>query len=329
MDELPGPEGGDAATGEVGTGDATVDSLVVDSTVPPEVGTSQDALVAPDSAADDSFDTSPVEAGDATAEADAKDTSETGVADAADAESGPDAVVDAAETSTDTGAIDAANAGDGTSDALTAYRHTITIDGTNDFVAGAEKLPTTTTPFDADVTWDASALYVGYVGPDLGATASNTKWLFVYLDRDPGAATGATKTAQYASQQHSLPSGFGAEVYFGQKTDGSFSVLKTWTGTSWVVATTNPVTVARNAASNFVEIRVPLSVLQGSPPARVGVVTFLLSEISGGEWTWAGLWNGSFVDGTSLATSPLKISAYLLADFSSPLAPNSFSNKKP
>jgi hypothetical protein len=283
-----------------GGGDAKVDSGEPDTAQPDTLqpDTAQPDTLAPDTLAPDT--TQPDSAPDVTKDAsDASDASDTS----------PD-VVDAAETPT-------------------VVRHTIAIDGTNDFVAATEKLPTTTTAFDAYVTWDASAIYVGYVGADLGATASNTKWLFIYLDRDPGAATGATKTAQYASQQHTLPNGFGAETYYAIKADGSFSQLKIWSGTSWDIAATNPVTQARNATSNYVEVKLPLSVLGGTAPSMVGVVTFLLNETSGGEWTWAGLWNGSFVDGTSLATSPLKISAYLQADWSSTVAPNSTSNKKP
>lgn len=246
--------------------------------------------------------------------------------------SAPDTAADAADTKPDV--VDSApdtalDTADSAEVPPTPLRHTITIDGTNDFTPASEKLSTTTTAFDAYVTWDASAIFVGYVGADLGATASATKWLLVYLDRDPGAATGATKTEKYSSQQHTLPTGFGAEAYFAIKTDGSFSQLKLWSGTTWDTATSNPVTKARNASIDYIEMKIPLSVLGATAPTKVGVVSFLLNETASGEWTWAGLWSGSFTDGASLATAPFKIGSYAQVDFSSALAPNSASNKKP
>ena len=81
--------------------------------------------------------------------------------------------------------------------------------------------------------------------------------------------------------------------------------------------------------SNFVEIRIPFSALGATAPAKLGVVTFMLNEVSGGESTWAGLWAGSFTDGYFAVATPKTIGSYLLADLASPLPPNTISNKKP
>lgn len=237
-------------------------------------------------------------------------------------ESGVDTGVDSAPV--DSGPVDTGV------DAGAPYRHTITIDGANDFTAANEKFSTTSAGFDAYVSWDASALYVAYVGTDFGSAATVHKWLFVYIDVDSNGSTGSPKTETYVSQQHNLPTGFGADAYFAVTSDGSFPQFKKYGGTTWTPLASPGVTFNRNAASSYVEIRIPFSAMAATPPAKLGVVTFLLNEdTTAGEWTWAGLWNGSFTDGKSLVASPTTIGSYLSADFASPSPPNTAANKKP
>jgi len=208
------------------------------------------------------------------------------------------------------------------------YRHTVTIDGTNDFNATAEKLTTTTAGFDTYVSWDDNALYFGYVGSDLGAGATANKWVLVYVDVDPGTANGATKTEAYGTQQHTLPSGFAADVYFALKTDESFQQLKKYSAGTWTTVATSGVTFKRTASSNFVEIRIPFSALTATP-SRLGVLGFMLNEETTGPWTWAGTWNGSFIDGNSPIATPKAIGNWLQVDLSSAASPSAAANKKP
>src|SRR5688572_10489783 len=72
------------------------------------------------------------------------------------------------------------------------YRHTIQIDGVDDFLS-AEQFPTTSAGYGARVTWDNDNIFVGYSGADLDPAAAETatKWLFVYVDADPGMGRGA------------------------------------------------------------------------------------------------------------------------------------------
>ncbi len=228
---------------------------------------------------------------------------------------------DAPSDSTTEAAADTAP--DTTADAPAPWRKTITIDGTNDFSATDEKFTTTSTSYDAFVTWDASALYVGYSGADLGTTASTSKWLFVYLDTDPGASTGATKGEQYKTQTPAFGTGFGAEAYFGYRTDGAFSHFKTYSGGTWTTVTTSGVTF--NKSGSFVEIRIPFSAIGGAP-AKLGVVTLMMNELSGSEWSYAGLYTGSYTDGYF---SSVPVKHWLLADMTSSGAPNALTNRKP
>lgn len=213
--------------------------------------------------------------------------------------------------------------GTGGADAGAPYTHTITIDGTNDFSNTAEKFTTTSSSYSAYITWDASALYVGYEGTDIGTSASGTKWVLIYLDTDPGSATGATTGETYTTEAPGFPSGFGAEYYYGWKTDGSFEQYKSYSGSSWTDVTASGITHAKGG--NFVEFRIPLSAV-GNKSAKLGVVTLMMNQQSGAEASYAGLYSGSFTDGYH-ATVP--INYYLQADFTSSLDPNDQVNRKP
>lgn len=258
---------------------------------------------------------------DGASEAGVDASSDTGSADTGSVDTG----------SLDTGSTDTGSTDTGTdtgSDAGTPWRKTITIDGTNDFSATDETFATTSTGYSAHVTWDASALFVGVTGPDIGSGATASKWVFVYLDTDPGAGTGATKTEQYKDQAATFGTGFGAEAYFAWRTDGTFSQLKKYAAGAWTTVDSTTVTVAR--AGSFVEMRIPYAALGGTP-AKLGVFTTMLNEGVGGagQWTYAGLYAGSFTDGYYAAPSTAPTKYWLLADLAASTAPSSMLLRKP
>lgn len=269
----------------------TIDSTLVDS--PAETSTD---------AAADVDDTSIVDSAGETTSDVAVDTDAADVADTADT-----APVDTGtpDTGIDTGPV-------------VPWKHTIAIDGTNDFTAAQEKFQTTSVGYDAYVTWDDSYIYVGYAGADVGSTASASKWLFAYIDVDPGMATGRPSAERYNTQQPTFPTGFGAEYYVRWRTDNADAAIKKWDGSSWAFETT-AVTRAKLAA--YVELRIPRSTLGSS--TKFGIVTFMLNETGGGEWTYAGLYSDNFVDSYSAAKP---ITKYLRIDTTSGLPPNSPSN---
>ena len=211
-------------------------------------------------------------------------------------------------------------------DAIKPYRHTIVLDGSDDF-APADTFATTSSPtYTARVTWDDHYLYVGYSGPDLATTATDasTKWLFVYLDIDPGAGTGATHSLVYNTQQATFPSGFGAEFYARYKVDGSFTTIErydTASPTSW--STDSPAPQIAQAGT-YVEMSIALA--QIGAGTRLGVVTWMINEKQLAEGSYAGLYAGNFTDGYA---ANLPLTKYLRADFTSPRAPNDPANVAP
>ncbi len=213
----------------------------------------------------------------------------------------------------DSPAIDAAP------DGPQPYRHTIVLDGSNDF-APADTFTTTSSPsFTAYVTWDDHYVYVGYSGPDLSTTTTDasSKWLFVYFDLDPGAGTGAMTSLTYNTQHVTFPSGFGAEYYARYKVDGTFTTLEkydTSSATSWSTYAPAPQT-----AHNGQYLEMSISLAELGAGARLGIVTWMINEANNVESSYAGLYTGNFTDGYA---ANLVLTKYLSADFTSTRAPN-------
>jgi hypothetical protein len=203
-----------------------------------------------------------------------------------------------------------------------AYRHTIALDGNDDFV-GTEMFATTSTGYTARVTWDDANVYVGYSGPDLDPTAldASFKWVFAYFDVDPGAATGATASLTYNTQQATFPTGFGAELYARWKCDTSFASIeqREANGTYTMIATPTS-----GHAGAFVELAVPRALLGTSQ--AIGVVTWMINEKPDFEGSFAGLYAGNFADGYN---AQLPLTHYLRIDFTATRVPNDPANEAP
>lgn len=199
------------------------------------------------------------------------------------------------------------------------YRHAIALDGLDDFATG-EQFATTSTSYEARVTWDEKNIYIGYSGADLAPTTgdANTKWLFIYLDTKPG---GEAQSEQYNTQRATFPSGFAADYYVRYKCDGTFTTLERNDAGTWNTATPAPVTAQANT---FFELSLPLTSIGAG--TQVGIVTWMINEKSTVEGSFAGIYANNFTDG--YATN-LALTSYLGADFTSPRGPNDPANKKP
>lgn len=224
----------------------------------------------------------------------------------------------------DAAANDALAASDGPA---TPYRHTIVIDGTNDFTTD-ESFATTTAGYAAYVSWDADYVYIGYAGVDIDTQTvdSATKWVFVYFDVDPGTGSGAIRGEQYNTQRPGFPSGFGAHSYYRWKSDDSFEGLQKFqSGDTWE---TDPTVVNAAVNGQFMEVAIALTTLLS--PSKLGIMMLMVNEKALGEYSYAGLYDGSFADGYyDVSTSDIPSSFYLEADFSAVRVPNDLVNRKP
>jgi hypothetical protein len=212
-------------------------------------------------------------------------------------------------------------------DAAPPYRHSIIVDGNNDFTV-AETFSTTSPTYATYITWDESSVYLGFSGDDVATDApdSATKWVFAYFDVDPGQGTGAYLGEQYNTQRPGFPSSFASEYYLRWKSDGSLADLQSFAGSSsWNV---EPTTIAPQLSGSFVEVAIPRAEL--GDPALLGVVTFMMNEKPMGEWSYAGLYPGSFTDGYYDAeVAGIPLSRYLNIDFASSRLPNDPGAEKP
>jgi hypothetical protein len=204
------------------------------------------------------------------------------------------------------------------------YSHTVTIDGVDDFTA-VEQFATTSNGFAARVTWDATNIYIAYTGPDIAPTTSDAKqkWLFAYVDTDPGAATGATESQTYNTQKAKFPAGFGAEFYARWRCDATFHTLEKHAGgASW--STTGAVPPASQVGP-YLEFAIPRVAIE-STGTSIGLVTWMINEKPGVEGTFAGLFQGNFTNGYGAA---MQLTKYLRIDLTSPNPPNDPGNVGP
>jgi hypothetical protein len=191
------------------------------------------------------------------------------------------------------------------------YRHTIAIEGVDDFTAG-ETFATTSASFSARIAWDDVNLYIGYAGPDLDTMTGDApqKWLFVYLDTTTG---GETQSEQYNTQRATFPTGFAADYYVRYKVNGTLTSLERNNGGTWATASPTPQV---GQAGTFVELAIPLSSIGAG--TSVGIVTYMINEKMFAEGTFAGLFSDNFVDG--YATNMTLTRSYT-ADFTSGAEP--------
>jgi hypothetical protein len=169
--------------------------------------------------------------------------------------------------------------------------HTITIDGNkNDWDDAKEKFTTSSGGYFLRFTWDENNLYIAYEGNDIGAGASGTKWVLVYIDTDPQltptSGTGTTQAQQYNTQTWNLP--FTANYHLRWKTNDTYINMGRWTGSSWDYGTGSGYwtgSKARNASINFVEISIPRADLGN--PSQIYILAYMINEQSFGEGSYA------------------------------------------
>lgn len=238
----------------------------------------------------------------------------------------PDAGPDAGPTADGGLSPDATPAPDAAADddaAPAPYRHTVVIDGANDFSEAHDAFATTSASYAAYVSWDDTHVYVGYQGGDIGS-GDGKRWLMVYFDRDPGASTGAAVGERYNTQQPGFPTGFGAEYYFRWKASNDFQDVQAFAADTWSDTGVVPSTYQ---SGTFVETAIPRAAL--GDPAALGVVALMLNETDLAEGAYAGLYADAFTDDYYDADiAPIPIAAYLRVDFASSAPPNAAANQR-
>ena len=223
---------------------------------------------------------------------------------------------------TATASIDAAAVDAKPIDAPAAYEHRIMIDGVDDFLSG-EQFATTSAGYGARVAWDADNIYVGYAGADLDPATVDTatKWLFVYVDVDPGMPNGALVNETYNTQGATFPAGFRADFYVRWKCDGTLLTLKQLVGGVWTDSATVP---PASRGGSFVEMALPRATLGAS--TSMSVVAWMINEKANVESSYAGLYANNFTDGYA---ANLALTKFLKIDFTAQRDPNDGANAGP
>ena len=201
---------------------------------------------------------------------------------------------------------------------LVAYSHSITIDGVNDFTPGAEDFTSTSVSpnlYKGYVSWDATYLYVGMSGVDVGS-GSSSYWVLVYIGGSPWPPTGQGQPYAGGQLLPTLP--FHAHWHIRWKADNTYTNTEIWNGAAWADAgwLWNDGVHKVHQTGNFVEMRIPRADIGN--PTTVDLHISMIDET--GVWTYAGVPATSFIDGAN----PL-YAHYFQFDLSAAQAPNSYS----
>ncbi len=167
------------------------------------------------------------------------------------------------------------------------YRHTIVIDGFDDFTSG-ETFQTTTAGITAYFTWDDTHLYLGCTGSL--PVSSVYDYIAVYLDADPDAHIGATTGILLGSQQPAFPADFRPDHAFLIPFDYSSGSFWTYGG-SWAPDTYN---VVHGTGSTYFEAAIPLADL--GDPTELGATFSIIHTADFFESTYAGVPDDIYVD---------------------------------
>lgn len=158
---------------------------------------------------------------------------------------------------------------------------TITIDGTNDFTAEAEL------PAGGGGVWfvehDADKVYFGTFAKGLGS-GSSTEFVWVYIDTNPGGATGSTLGVVYNTQEPVLP--FEADFHFRWKADNSYTNMLDYNDGSWTSDNlgADNFGIAAFQDGDYLEFSIPLASLGN--PTTIRWVGAMINEQGGAESTY-------------------------------------------
>jgi len=208
-----------------------------------------------------------------------------------------------------TGGSSTGGSGTGGASGAPPYSHTITIGSGNDFNAD-ETFVTTSSGYTGYISWDATHVFVGMDGADVGSNNAS-RFFLVYISGTPGTNLGQV----YGTQSPQLP--FNARWHIRWKADGSFTGAREWDGSQWVDKTWD---FAGHVAKsgNYVELAIERQTL--GYPAKVAVHLSMINETAGNEWTFAGVPSTSW---TPDGYDP-NYSKYYEFDLQSPKAPNDY-----
>ncbi len=205
-----------------------------------------------------------------------------------------------------------------------AFRHTITIDGVNDFVASSDLVPASTAGASLYVTHDESALYVGLSSVDIAPGVAGDKFLYFLFSVDPSLATGSA-----VSSDGKAKFGAGKKVSYHWKeriVGGSYSEFRIGDAAGWA-ADWGPQNKTVFVTTGFAEAKILLTELGGAAPSSVSVTAYTVDYGGAGGDGWVYNMLSGATDGP--ATAPRDLVQHLRLSLPADAAPNDPSHVLP
>lgn len=225
-----------------------------------------------------------------------------------------------------TGATDAA--GNGLAQAFesngfaTAFRHTVVMDGVNDFFPMSDAFATSTAGNQLYVTHDETDLFVGLSSPDIAPGSAGNKFVYFLFSVDGALASGNT-----LSSDGKAKFGAGKAMTFHYKeriAGGTYKEYRVGDTSGWTAdwGTQNK---SSFVATGFLEAQIALSEL-GASPSSVSVTAFTIDYAgdAGSGWLY-NMFTGA-TDGSGAA--PRDLVKYVGLTLPASAAPNDATHLK-
>ncbi len=163
------------------------------------------------------------------------------------------------------------------------FRHTVTIDGINDFFPMSDTFATSTAGTELYVTHDETDLFVGLSSPDIAPQSAGNKFVYFLFSTDPSLVTGNALSSDGKAR-------FGTNKamtwhYKERIAGGTYSEYRVGDPAGWANdwGTQNK---ASNVATGFLEARIALSELGGAAPASLSVTAYTVDYAGDGGNGW-------------------------------------------
>lgn len=198
-----------------------------------------------------------------------------------------------------------------------AFRHTVVVDGINDFFPMSDAIATSTAGTQLYVTHDETDLFVGLSSPDIAPAGAGNKFVYFLFSTDAALAAGNTLSSDGKAKfgtGKAMTYHYKERIAGGTYTEYRIGNASGWT-TDW--GTQNKTSFV---ASGFLEARIALAELGGASPSSVAVTAYTVDYAGDSNNGWLYNMISGATDGSGV--TPRDLVQYVGLDLPGPVAPN-------
>ena len=164
-----------------------------------------------------------------------------------------------------------------------AFRHTVVIDGVNDFVPASDAFATSTAGNQLYVTHDETDLFVGLSSPDIAPAGAGNKFVYFLFSVDGAFAQGSA-----LSSDGKAKFGVGKKMTYHYKeriVGGTYKEYRIGDASGWT-ADWGAQNKSSFVGTGFLEAKIALAELGGSPPSSLSVTAYTVDYTGDANNGW-------------------------------------------